>query len=77
MDLDDGEDFPDPRFNDFEEVFNSDGIAIGFTLPNNSFVFRYDKKGGWKDEDGNYFNSKGVMEKHREDLSEGEEDDED
>lgn len=46
MDFDDK---PDPRFESFEEVFDSNGIAIGFTLPNNSFVFRYDKRGGWKD----------------------------
>ena len=59
MDFDD--DKPDPRFDAFEEVFDSNGIAIGFTLPNNSFVFRYDKKGGWKDENGNYYNSQGIL----------------
>lgn len=64
MDFD--QDKPDPRFQNFEEVFNSDGIAIGFTLPENTFVFRYDGKGGWKDQHGNQFNAKGILVKPKE-----------
>ena len=49
---------------------------MGFTIPNNPFVFRYNAKGGWKDEHGNQYNSNGVLLKVKEELSE-EEDDED
>ena len=40
---------PEERFKDFEEVFDGTGQPIGFTLPGNSFIFRYDAQGGWKD----------------------------
>ena len=66
---------PDPRFDEFEEVVNDDGQAVGFTIPNNPFVFRYDSKGGWKDEKGNKYNSNGVLMKVKEDLSDEEDDD--
>ena len=49
------------RFANYEENFNSDGIAIGFTLPGVDFLFRYDSEGGWKDEKGNYYNSSGQL----------------
>ena len=39
----------DNRFKDFEEIFDGKGVAIGFTLPDNPFIFRYDANRGWKD----------------------------
>lgn len=61
--MDKEQDVPDKRFEDYQQVFNSQGVAIGFTLQNSDFLFKYDEKGGWKDEKGNYFNSKGVLQK--------------
>jgi hypothetical protein len=37
------------------------GQAIGFKLDNNDFLFKYDQKKGWFDEDGDYYNSDGVL----------------
>jgi hypothetical protein len=51
---------PNPRFAEFVERFDSSGIAIGFSLPNNDFLFEYDKDGGWYDEKGIYFDCDGV-----------------
>lgn len=48
-------------------------MAIGFTLPGSEFLFKYDSNGGWKDEKGNYYNSKGVLQK----VADGHSDDED
>ena len=58
---------PEPRFENFEEVFNGSGVAVGFTLTGNDFIFRYDSSGGWKDEKGNQYSSKGVLIKAAED----------
>ena len=52
---------PDPRFNQFTEVLDEDGKAIGFKLPNNEFVFKFDEDGGWVDEDDNYYNHEGIL----------------
>lgn len=52
---------PDPRWSEFEEVLDEHGTAIGFHLPNNEFFFRYDKDGGWEDENGKYYDHQGVL----------------
>ena len=52
---------PDPRFQQFIEALSEDGKVIGFTLPDNPFLFKYDTNGGWLDENGNYFNSEGIL----------------
>ena len=49
---------------------------MGFTLPGNDFLFRYDDKGGWKDEKGNYYNSKGVLQKVADGVSDDDDEDE-
>lgn len=60
---------------DYQEVFSSDGVALGFTLPGNDFLFRYDDKGGWKDEKGNYYNSKGILQKVADGVSDDDDED--
>jgi hypothetical protein len=52
---------PDPRFNEFTEQLDEYGKPIGFVLEGNDFVFKYDEEGGWVDEDGNYYNSEGIL----------------
>ena len=71
--MDKEQDVPEKRFEDYQEVFNSEGQAIGFTLPGSEFLFRYDNNGGWKDEKGNYYNSKGILQK----IADGVSDDDD
>lgn len=47
---------PQPgRFDHFIEL--KDGS--GFTIPNCSFVFKYEQYGGWFDEHGNYYDRDG------------------
>lgn len=53
---------PDPRWEEFIEEMNEDGKAIGFKLPKNDFLFKYDTNGGWEDEKGNYYNADGILE---------------
>ena len=60
------------RFGDFEQIFNGKGEAIGFTLPGNSFIFRYDANKGWKDEKGNQFNSEGIQVNVNDDVDDDE-----
>lgn len=60
---------------DYQEVFSSDGVALGFTLPGNDFLFRYDDKRGWKDEKGNYYNSKGILQKVADGVSDDDDED--
>lgn len=55
------DDKPDPRFEHFTEVLGEDGKPIGFKLDNNNFLFKYDQKGGWHDEENNYYNAHGVF----------------
>ena len=38
-------------------------------------MFRYDSKGGWKDENGNRYNENGVLLKVKEEQSDEEDDD--
>ena len=52
---------PDPRFNDYDEVQDQKGTAIGFKIKGSNFFFKYDSEGGWKDEDGNKYNSDGIL----------------
>lgn len=52
---------PDPRWNEFIEEFDSEGKLIGFKLPNNDFLFKYDFDGGWEDEKGRYYNAEGIL----------------
>lgn len=51
---------PNPRFAEYKEEFDTEGNLIGFTLEGNPFVFKFDGKGGWRDEQGNYYNSEGI-----------------
>lgn len=69
---------PDPRFSQFTEELNEEGRVIGFSIPNCNFIFKYDRNGGWFDEDGRYYNSEGVLQSDEEDDVENlESDDED
>ena len=52
---------PDPRWANFVEVLDEKDKAIGFNLPDNTFLFKYDQFGGWHDEKGSYYNSDGVL----------------
>lgn len=54
-------DKPDPRFEHFTEVAGEDGNVIGFKLDGQDFLYKFDSKGGWHDEDNNYYNSHGVF----------------
>lgn len=38
-------------------------------------MFKYDQDGGWKDEKGNYYNSKGVLQKIADGISDDDEED--
>jgi hypothetical protein len=64
---------PDPRWNEFIEQYDQDGKPIGFKLPGNDFLFKYDIDGGWDDEDGNYYNADGVLEEEAENSADEEE----
>jgi hypothetical protein len=52
---------PDPRWNEFIEVFDENSKAIGFNLPDNAFLFKYEADGGWEDEKGIYYNAEGIL----------------
>lgn len=52
---------PDPRWENFIEQFDSKGLAIGFKLEDNDFLFEYDDQGGWSDEKGRLFDANGVL----------------
>ena len=52
---------PEPRFNEFTEQLDEDGKAFGFLLTDSEFLFKYDRNGGWVDEENNYFNHEGVL----------------
>ena len=41
------------------EVYNLNPDGKSFTIPNCKFVFKLDRFGGWKDENGQYFNEDG------------------
>lgn len=58
---------PDPRFNEYEEVEDDKGNAIGFKLKDVDFFFKYNSEGGWKDQNGNVFNADGVLVEKEED----------
>jgi hypothetical protein len=49
---------------------------VGFTLPNNGFVYKYDKDGGWEDENGNYYNADGILQSDDDEQNDLEEDSE-
>lgn len=59
---------PDPRFNEFTEQLDENGKPIGFVLEGSDFLFKYDEEGGWVDEDGNYYNSDGILQSDGEDI---------
>ena len=40
---------PDPRWKEFTEEVDEQGTPIGFRIPNNDFLFKYDHEGGWED----------------------------
>lgn len=61
---------PDPRFQEFTESLDQDGKPIGFTLTDNDFLFKYDRNGGWVDENGHYFNAEGILQSEEEDSDE-------
>ena len=52
---------PDPKFSQFTEKLNEEGKVIGFSIPNCSFIFKYDLNGGWFDQEGRYYNADGVL----------------
>lgn len=54
-------DKPDPRFKEYTEIEDESGNKIGFKLEGNDFLFKYDEKGGWYDEEQNYFSKHGVF----------------
>jgi hypothetical protein len=41
------------------EIYSELPDGSGFTIKNCSFVFKFDRFGGWFDEHGNYYNSEG------------------
>ena len=53
-------------------MLDEDGKAIGFKIPNNDFLFKFDEDGGWVDEDDNYYNHEGILQS---DSSDDEDDD--
>jgi hypothetical protein len=40
---------PDPRWASFIEYLDSDNKVVGFTLPDNDHLFKYNSEGGWHD----------------------------
>ena len=52
---------PDSRFSEFNEVADENGKVIGFKIPNNDFLFKFDEDGGWLDEEDNYYNCDGIL----------------
>jgi hypothetical protein len=65
-----GRSLPNPRWNEFIEEYDSEGKAIGFKLPDNDFLFKYDVDGGWEDEKRNYYNADGILEEENDSFDE-------
>lgn len=51
------------------EVYTELPDGSGFTIKDCDFVFRYDRHGGWRDEDRNYYNASGEPASTPEELS--------
>lgn len=52
---------PDPRWKEFIEERDAQGKVIGFKLPGNDHLFKYDEFGGWTDEKGLVYDSQGYL----------------